>query len=207
MSRWAGLAWTGLAGRLLLAGVWLVAGGTKVSDLQGSVRAVHAYDLLPYEVSKVVGAALPFVEIAVGILLVAGFATRIAASASAALLVVFIGGISAAWARGLNIDCGCFGGGGELAPGESPSYFWEIARDVALLAVAVHLVWRPVSRLAVDNLFATEEDDDGEDDAWEEDGSASSGGEHEEAGAEPGPEPRGGRRSDAAGHGGGGAGR
>ena len=67
--------WVRLAARLLLAGVWLVAGGTKVSDLQGSVRAVHAYDLLPYDVSKVVGAALPFVEIAVGVLLVAGFAT------------------------------------------------------------------------------------------------------------------------------------
>jgi uncharacterized membrane protein YphA (DoxX/SURF4 family) len=156
-----------LAARLLLAGVWLVAGGTKVGDLQESVRAVHAYDLLPYEVSRVVGAALPFVEIAVGLLLVAGFATRIAASASAVLLVVFIGGISAAWARGLRIDCGCFGGGGALAAGESPSYFWEIARDVGLLAVAVYLVWRPFSRLAVDNLFAMEEDDDGEDDAWQ----------------------------------------
>ncbi|GIJ71939.1 hypothetical protein Voc01_068560 [Virgisporangium ochraceum] len=191
--------WVRLAARLLLAGVWLVAGGTKVGDLQGSVRAVHAYDLLPYELSKVVGAALPFVEIAVGVLLVAGFATRVAATASAALLVVFIGGISAAWARGLNIDCGCFGGGGQLAAGESPSYFWEIARDVALLAVAVHLVWRPVSRLAVDNLFGTEEDDDGEDDPWEED---SSDGEHEEAR----PAGDGGWHSDAAGQGRGAAG-
>lgn len=167
--------WIRLAARLLLAGVWLVAGGTKVSDLQGSVRAVHAYDLLPYEVSKVVGAALPFVEVAIGLLLAAGFATRIAAAASAALLVAFVGGIAAAWARGLRIDCGCFGGGGELAAGESPTYFWEIARDVALLAVAVYLVWRPESRLAVDNLFAMEEDDDGEDDELEEAGAREEG--------------------------------
>jgi uncharacterized membrane protein YphA (DoxX/SURF4 family) len=160
--------WIRSAGRLLLAGVWLVAGATKVSDLQGSVRAVHAYDLLPYDVSRVVGAALPFVEIAVGVLLVAGFATRIAAFASSVLLVVFIGGIASAWARGLRIDCGCFGGGGELAAGSSPTYFWEIARDVALLAVAVHLVWRPFSRLAVDNLFAMEEEGDGDEEADEE---------------------------------------
>jgi uncharacterized membrane protein YphA (DoxX/SURF4 family) len=160
--------WVRSAARLLLAGVWLVAGGTKVSDLQGSVRAVHAYDLLPYGASQVVGAVLPFVEITVGLLLVVGFATRIAALAGSALLVVFIGGIASAWARGLRIDCGCFGGGGELAAGRSPTYFWETARDVALLAVAAYLVWRPHSRLALDNLFATEEDDDdGEDDAWE----------------------------------------
>jgi uncharacterized membrane protein YphA (DoxX/SURF4 family) len=160
--------WIRLAARLLLAGVWLVAGGTKVSDLQGSVRAVHAYDLLPYGASQVVGAVLPFVEITVGLLLLTGFATRIAALVSSTLLVVFIGGIASAWARGLRIDCGCFGGGGELAAGRSPTYFGEIARDVALLAVSVYLVWRPTSRLALDNLFATEEDDDdGEDDAWE----------------------------------------
>ncbi|GAA0962536.1 MauE/DoxX family redox-associated membrane protein [Virgisporangium aurantiacum] len=161
--------WIRSAARLLLAGVWLVAGATKVSDLQGSVRAVHAYDLLPYEVSKVVGAALPFVEITIGVLLVAGFATRIAAVASSTLLMVFIGGIASAWARGLRIDCGCFGGGGELAAGRSPTYFWEIARDVALLAVAVYLVWRPTSRLAVDNLFAMEEEDDGDEEEAGED--------------------------------------
>lgn len=184
MSRWAGLV-----ARLLLAGVWLVAGGAKVSDLQGSVRAVHAYDLLPYGGSQVVGAALPFVEIAVGVFLVAGFATRIAAAASAGLLLVFVGGIASAWARGLRIDCGCFGGGGELAAGRAPTYFWEIARDVALLAVAVYLVWRPMSRLAVDSLFALEEDTEEDDDGDEEE---HPGGEHdEEAGEGPGRGPAG----------------
>jgi uncharacterized membrane protein YphA (DoxX/SURF4 family) len=158
---WTG--WVGLAARLLLAGVWLVAGATKVGDLAASVRAVHAYDLLPYEVSRVVGAALPFVEIAVGLLLLVGFATRIAAAASAVLLAVFVGGIASAWARGLRIDCGCFGGGGDLAAGRSPSYGWEIARDLALLAVALYLVFRPASRLALDNILIPEEDDDGDD--------------------------------------------
>jgi uncharacterized membrane protein YphA (DoxX/SURF4 family) len=171
--------WVRLAARLLLAGVWLVAGATKVSDLQGSVRAVHAYDLLPYGASQVVGAVLPFVEMAVGVLLLGGFATRVAALASSTLLVVFIGGISSASARGLRIDCGCFGGGGELAATQSPTYFWEIARDLALLAVAVYLVWRPRSRLALDNLFATEEDDDDGDE--EEAGEAGRDRAHEES--------------------------
>jgi uncharacterized membrane protein YphA (DoxX/SURF4 family) len=162
-------SWTRLAARLLLAGVWLFAGGAKVGDLQASVRAVHAYDVLPYAASRLVGAALPFVEIAVGVLLLVGFATRMASVVSAGLLAMFIGGIAAAWARGLRIDCGCFGGGGELAAGRSPSYFWEIARDVALLAVAGYLVLRPASRVALDNLVIPddhpEEEDDGEEEA------------------------------------------
>ena len=154
----------------MLAGVWLVAGGAKVGDLQASVRAVHAYDILPYAASKVVGATLPFVEIAVGLLLLAGFATRLAAAVSAGLLAVFVGGIASAWARGLRIDCGCFGGGGELAAGQTPTYFWEIARDVALLAAAGYLVYRPLSRLALDNLLISGDfsDEEGADDGEEE---------------------------------------
>lgn len=153
-------AWAGLAGRLLLAGVWLVAGAAKVTDLAASVRAVHAYDLLPYAVSRVVGATLPFVEIALGLLLLAGFATRLAAAVGAGLLAVFVGGITSAWVRGLRIDCGCFGGGGALAADRSPSYGWEVARDIALLALATYLVFRPRSRLALDNVFIPEEDDE-----------------------------------------------
>jgi uncharacterized membrane protein YphA (DoxX/SURF4 family) len=155
-------AWLGLLARLVLAGTWLVAGGSKVGDLAESVRAVHAYDILPYGASKAVGVALPFVELALGLLLLLGFATRLAAGVSTGLLALFIAGISAAWARGLRIDCGCFGGGGELAAGESPSYFWEIARDLALLAVAGYLLFRPRSRWAADNAFLIEDDDDGE---------------------------------------------
>jgi uncharacterized membrane protein YphA (DoxX/SURF4 family) len=165
-------SWVRLAARLLLAGVWLVAGGAKVGDLAASVRAVHAYDILPYAASRVVGATLPFIEIAVGLLLLVGFATRLAAAVSAGLLAMFVAGIASAWARGLRIDCGCFGGGGELAADRAPSYGWEIARDVALLAVAGYLVFRPVSRLALDNAFIPEEDDDGDDEEEADQGSA-----------------------------------
>jgi uncharacterized membrane protein YphA (DoxX/SURF4 family) len=156
------VTWFGLAARLVLAGVWLVAGGSKVGDVAESVRAVHAYDLMPYSLSQIVGAALPFVELALGVLVLIGFATRFATGVSAALLSLFVAGIASAWARGLRIDCGCFGGGGELAAGKSPTYFWEIARDVALLALALYLLFRPRSRLAIDNALAAGPDDDDE---------------------------------------------
>jgi uncharacterized membrane protein YphA (DoxX/SURF4 family) len=144
------LAWVGTASRMLLAGVWLYAGASKIGDLDASVRAVKAYQILPAPVAEVVGAALPPVEIALGVLLLVGLATRFAALASAALLAAFIAGVASAWARGLRIDCGCFGGGGELPPGESPAYLAEIVRDVLFLAAAVYLIARPASRLSLD---------------------------------------------------------
>jgi uncharacterized membrane protein YphA (DoxX/SURF4 family) len=79
-----------------------------------------------------------------------GLATRLAAVISAALFAVYIVGIAAAWARGLSIDCGCFGGGGQLAAGQHPSYVPDILRDVGLLLVAGFLVVWPRTRLAID---------------------------------------------------------
>jgi uncharacterized membrane protein YphA (DoxX/SURF4 family) len=152
VSRWhAARPWLGTLVRLGLAAVWLVAGGTKVGDLAGSGRAVNAYDVMPYDLAKVIGAALPFVELALGVLLLVGLATRLAAGVSEALLVVFIAGITQAWARGLQIDCGCFGSGGQLAAGQSPTYGPEILRDLGFLALAVFLLIWPLTRLSIDS--------------------------------------------------------
>ncbi|WP_434743089.1 MauE/DoxX family redox-associated membrane protein [Micromonospora sp. SH-82] len=162
--RWTVLRpWLGLAARLGLAAVWLVAGATKVGDLAASGRAVNAYQILPYDLAVVVGAALPFVELALGVLLLVGLATRLSAGVSVALLLVFVAGIASAWSRGLAIDCGCFGTGGELAAGQSPSYLPEILRDLVFLALAGFLLRWPATPVSVDGALAgdpTVEDDD-----------------------------------------------
>ncbi|MGV9766957.1 MauE/DoxX family redox-associated membrane protein [Micromonospora tulbaghiae] len=153
--RWPVLRpWLGVAARLGLAAVWLIAGGTKVGDLAASGRAVNAYQVLPYDLATVIGAALPFVELALGVLLLAGLATRISAGVSAALLVVFIAGIASAWARGLAIDCGCFGSGGQLAAGQTPSYLPEILRDLGFLVLAGFLLIWPRTPFSVDGWLA-----------------------------------------------------
>lgn len=123
-------------------------------DPQSSVAAVRAYRLLPSSLLTIVGWGLPFAEIALGVLLLAGIATRLVAVASAVLLLVFIAAVTSAAARGLSIDCGCFGGGGDVAPGQT-AYATEIVRDVGLLLLAVWLVWQPRSRLTLDR-FSSE---------------------------------------------------
>jgi len=155
--RWtAARPWLGLVARLGLAAVWLVAGTAKVGDLAGSGRAVAAYRLLPVDTARVVGAALPLVELALGILLLFGLGTRLVAAVSAALFAVYVAAIASVWARGLSIDCGCFGGGGALAPGRHPAYAPEIVRDVGLLLVAAFLVRWPRTPLAVDGWLGGE---------------------------------------------------
>ena len=134
----------------MVGGVWVAAGLLKLGDPTESVRAVRAYDLLPSGLVSLVGHGLPTLEIVVGLCLLLGLLTRPAAVASAVLLVAFVVGISAAWARGLSIECGCFGGGGGPAPGASDKYPWEIARDVGLLLLSALLVGRPRTPYALD---------------------------------------------------------
>ena len=145
--------WISTVARLGLAAVWLVAGGLKIGDLAASGRAVNAYRVMPFEAAQVVGAVQPFLEIALGLLLLIGLAVRLVAGLSAVLFTVFIAGIISAWARGLAIDCGCFSKGGDLGAGATPAYGWEIARDVGFVLLAALLIWRPWTRFSLDELL------------------------------------------------------
>ena len=82
-------------------------------------------------------------------LLVLGLFTRPVAVVSTLLMVAFVIGIAQAWARGLTIDCGCFGGGGQIGADET-RYPQEIARDLAFAAAGAWLVVRPRSLASLD---------------------------------------------------------
>jgi uncharacterized membrane protein YphA (DoxX/SURF4 family) len=139
----------GLVARLLLGGVILLAGALKILHPAQSVLAVRGYQLLPYEVAVAVGHALPLLEMVVGTLLILGFFTRAAAVVGGLLMLAFIIGIASAWARGISIDCGCFGGGGTIAAAQT-QYPQEIARDAGLLLCAGWLVLRPRTAYSLD---------------------------------------------------------
>jgi uncharacterized membrane protein YphA (DoxX/SURF4 family) len=132
----------GTAARLGLAAVFLISGVLKAVDPDTTYVAVRAYDVLPKSGVAVVATVLPWLEIALGLLLLAGLATRVVAAVGAGLLLVFIAGVTQAWARGLSIDCGCFGGGGAVEPGRT-TYGRELLRDVGFLLMAGWLVGRP----------------------------------------------------------------
>ena len=55
------------------------------------------------------------------------------------------------WARGLSIDCGCFGGGGTLAAGTHPNYLWDVVRDFVLLTLAIFLFLTPRTPVSIDS--------------------------------------------------------
>jgi len=145
-----------VACRVALVVVLLWSGIAKASDRQTAILSVSAYDLLPNSLAEPVGTILPWLEIGLGVLLLAGLFLRPAAVLAAGLMVAFLVAMGQAKARGLEIDCGCFGEGG---PGEGVTWL-DLGRDGALLAAAAFLAWRPSGPFQLDRYLLREDDDD-----------------------------------------------
>ena len=141
--------WLTLLARLILGGVLLAAGALKIGNLQKSAMAVRAYEMLPVELANFLGYALPWIEIGIGLLLIVGASVKVCGLLGAFTMLAFIIAIAQAWARGLSIDCGCFGGGGTIDP-EETKYLSEIIRDIGLLAMGVFLYYFPKGKLSLD---------------------------------------------------------
>ncbi len=132
--------WLGAVVRIALGVVWIWASWEKMQSPRKFVQAVRAYDATPEWLSKAIGYGLPVFEFSIGVLLILGVAVRLAAIFSALLFVVFLIGVIQASARGLRLDCGCFGGGGTIT---GPThYLRDILRDTGLLVLSAYLgVW------------------------------------------------------------------
>ncbi|MGZ6963415.1 MAG: MauE/DoxX family redox-associated membrane protein [Acidimicrobiia bacterium] len=142
--------WATTAARLALAVVWTWAGLSKIADPDVATRAVRSYEIFPESLVKPIAWGLPFVELGLALLLLIGLACRPAAWASAVLFVGFIAMIGSAWARGLSIDCGCFGGGGPTSGVGGAKYAQDMIRDLLFLGLAVFVAAGPSSRLSLD---------------------------------------------------------
>jgi putative oxidoreductase len=94
--------------RLILGGMFIYAGLTKVVNLEAFANIIHNYKILPAPLVTIAAIVLPWTEIISGILLVLGLYKRASATALSLMLLIFIVAISYNLMRGLNFDCGCF---------------------------------------------------------------------------------------------------
>jgi uncharacterized membrane protein YphA (DoxX/SURF4 family) len=142
-----------LACRIVVGGILVWAGLSKAFDRQSFSNAIDGYRMLPHGLVSPVALALPWLEVLMGALLILGLFTRFAAVGSAVLVGFFVVALVQAKARGLQIDCGCFGGGG---PGQGIGW-WDILRDLALMGAALFVAWRPKGVWGLDELVFAEE--------------------------------------------------
>src|SRR5205085_2017079 len=124
-----------LIARLLLAGVFVVAGLAKLGDLAGSRQAMRDFGV-PALLAAPFGLLLPLAELAVAIALIPTVSAWWGALGALVLLLLFIVGIGYNLARGRQPDCHCFG---QLH--SAPAGWPTLMRNLVLAAVvAVILV-------------------------------------------------------------------
>ena len=122
-----------IALRVLLGAVFIYAAYTKLRQpWLVFALSIDSYRLLPEWAVLTIARTLPWCELGLGLLLLSGLCLRYAAPAAASLLTVFFGVMIASYARGLGIDCGCFGVGEALS-------VTTLIRDGLLLAIAIGL--------------------------------------------------------------------
>lgn len=149
-SRWETVQpWLSTLVRLSMAVILVAAAIPKMLDIPQSIRAVSAYRLLPETIVPFVGTALPFFELTLALFLFAGLFTRLSAIVWLLMMAGFVTGVIWAWSQGLSIDCGCFGGGGEVAEGTT-NYPMHMLERVGFIALGTFLAIWPRSRLSAD---------------------------------------------------------
>jgi uncharacterized membrane protein YphA (DoxX/SURF4 family) len=135
-------------GRIVLGLVFLYAAYAKLHPAPGdhwsvsSIKIsltlfaleVDSYQLLPPWAVLLVARVVPFVELALGLLLVIGWRLRYIAAASSVLLLVFFGVMLRTYHAGLQINCGCFGPGEQLGTR-------TLVRDGLLFALSLAITW------------------------------------------------------------------
>ena len=116
--------------RIGIGVVLLYAGAIKALDPRDFMSDIVNYRILPYSVSAVVALYLPWLEIFCGLSLLTKRFLNGGLAISAILMGVFTITLLSAWARGLDISCGCFG-----TASTSRHYPWLIGRDVIVLVM------------------------------------------------------------------------
>jgi putative oxidoreductase len=130
--------WLVVLARLALAAVLAFAAVPKLGDAAGFARDIDNYHLLPVAWAAYAAVLMPPLELVVALALLVGIHARGAALVSAGMMVVFAGAMAQAIARGIDLDCGCFGSA--LAMEVSG---WSILRNVVLASLSVPIVLGP----------------------------------------------------------------
>ena len=125
--------------RLVLGGLFVYAGVVKVVDPLGFAQDIRNYRLVGQAISFVAAVVLPWLEIVAGAFLIAGVWKRGAALVITGLLVFFIVLTLVTMARGLDVECGCFGS-------LSRKSGWGVVfEDLGMLALGLYVLFAPAA--------------------------------------------------------------
>lgn len=96
------------AARLFVGFIFVYAGIGKIGDPSTFAKEIFNYHILPNYIINIIALILPWLEVIIGIFLIAGVYIRASAAIASISMLVFIVAVLSAMFRGLDINCGCF---------------------------------------------------------------------------------------------------
>ena len=126
--------------RILLGIIFIYASCDKILDPGKFARDIANYHLIPVGFENLIALIIPWLELFIGIGLVAGLMVDGASMISGGLMALFILFIFQATLRGFNIECGC-----GLKEGEMVG--WNKILENLVFLGASYLVWQRQKKL------------------------------------------------------------
>ena len=94
--------------RIIVGGMFIITGISKIIDPVLFAKEISFYRMLPDFSVNLFAIILPWIELIVGVLFILGIRVKTNILLLAGMLLMFNFAVAVAWARGLNINCGCF---------------------------------------------------------------------------------------------------
>lgn len=128
--------WFWRVAAVVFGGVFVYAAVLKLRDPLLFQKDIESFDLLPDYGTAMLALALPWLELFAGLAVITGWLRSGGLLLLNLSLLAFFGAIGSAWHRGINIQCGCFGGSSV-----DSNYIELFTRDGILLALGLALLW------------------------------------------------------------------
>lgn len=124
--------------QILIGALFAVAALAKLGDLHAFAEQIHNFRLVPWGLENLSAITLPWIELVAALALVFGVRARAGGVVAAVLTALFTVAVLIAMARGLDVECGCFGTGDATRVG-----LLKVVENLAMLAVALTASLRP----------------------------------------------------------------
>ena len=129
-----------MSSRWIIAAIFLISAVMKMISFKDTTVAVLGYEIVGISLASYVAIGLIAMEIFMALWGISGWRKQLFHQITITIFVVFIMLIISAWARGLEINCGCFGSS-EVPENPVLGYIKDIIRDCIFIAISAAGLW------------------------------------------------------------------
>lgn len=139
-----------LIARLTVGFVFLAFSLDKIVEPAEFAKSMTNYQILPSFLINISSLILPWVELLIGVFLIVGVRLKASSLISTGLLSIFIIAVAIAWAKGLDINCGC------SATKPQSVGLPKILENTAMLVLSIIIYYFPNSKFTFERFLKKE---------------------------------------------------